>query len=134
MQYTDFNWTSECFLVADDDFYSHLLLEKVLLKTGAKVVHAYNGAEAINILKENKEISIALIDIVMPVYNGFDVIEQTINICPNVNYFAYTADVLRVSEKKCQEMGFLRRFGKPMLPVRLFKEISEAIPVRQVHK
>lgn len=134
MQYTDFNWANECFLVADDDYYSHLLLEKVLVKTGARVVHAYNGSEAIDLLKENQDISIAIIDIIMPLNSGFDVIEKTKSIRPDVNYFAYTADVFRINNKKCLEMGFLKCFGKPMLPVRLFKGISDALPVKQTHK
>lgn len=131
MQYTDFNWKGECFLLADDDHYNHLLLNKVLVKTGAKVIHAYNGKEAIDILLKNKEITIALLDIVMPYFTGFDVIKRTKPECPSVQFFAFTADIFRVNETCCQEIGFLKCFAKPMLPARLFAEIRASLPVRQ---
>lgn len=130
MQYTDFNWKGECFLIADDDHYNHLLLNKVLVKTGAKVIHAYNGKDAIDILINNKGITIALLDIVMPDFSGFDVIRQTKSDCLSVQYFAFTADIFRVNEAHCKELGFLRCFAKPMLPARLFTEIQASLPVR----
>ncbi len=134
MQFTDYNWEDECFLIADDDNYSHLLMEKLLVKTGAKCVHAYNGSEAINMLLENKDITIALIDIVMPLYNGFEVVAKTKSFCPEVSYFAYTADVRCMYDNKRLELGFIGCLRKPMLPNKLLKEISKALPVKQAYK
>lgn len=134
MHYTDFNWSNECFLVVDDDRYSHLLLEKVLLKTGATVIHAYNGGEAVNYLLNDKRITVALVDIIMPVLNGFDVIEQTKQACPEVTFFAYTADIFRINIEECKKLGFLHCFAKPMLPVKLFAEINRMLPVKEGYK
>ncbi len=123
LHYTDFDWTGECFLLADDDRFSHLLLEKALNKTGVKVYHAYTGKEAIELLKSKDEITIALIDIKMPQCDGFEVIQNAKMFCPGVTFFAYTADTFNIDKVRCKDFGFADCFTKPMLPAILFYEI-----------
>jgi CheY-like chemotaxis protein len=124
LHYRDFNWNGVTFLIADDDHYSHLLLEKVFLKTGAKVIHAYNGKQAVE-MAMNHELSLALIDIVMPGLNGYEVVTSIKTLKPDVLCVAYTADAVRVNKKKCQEAGFDHMLIKPLLPVHLFRELCK---------
>ena len=64
-------------LAVDDDMINLKLLKSMLLKTGAvkEVVEAKNGAEAIAALKEREDYDIVLLDIVMPVMNGIEVLK-----------------------------------------------------------
>jgi len=66
IDYRKYNFYREKFLIADDDIYSYMLLEKVLKKTGATVVQAQDGKEALNILLKNRSITVVILDIIMP--------------------------------------------------------------------
>lgn len=130
VNYHDYNWKNEKFLVADDDFYSSVLLEKILKKTGAKVVTAEDGLQAIERIREHPDISAAILDIVMPVHNGYEVIEQTKKLRPDLIFIACTADVIRLNPGKCKEMGFTACISKPFLPAKLFDVLEEALILR----
>lgn len=130
---TDFHkykWESEKFLVADDDLYSSILLEKILKKTGATVYCASDGKEALKLIREHHDISVAILDIVMPLLTGLEVIEEAKTIRPGIIYIACTADVIRLNPEKCKELGFSSCISKPFLPQRLFSILEEALILR----
>lgn len=57
-------------LVVDDEYINYVYLYE-LLKTGDnEVIHAINGQDAVDKCMENKEISLVLMDIRMPVMDG----------------------------------------------------------------
>lgn len=131
---TLFDWTNISVLVADDDQYNHLLLGKVLKHIGAKVIHAYDGLEAIDKLKKNK-IDVAIIDIIMPRENGVDVVRKTKLLYPETIFIAYTADIIRHNHEVCKELGFKQCFAKPILPIKLISGINRLlIPSRNGYK
>ena len=125
-----YNWTNEHFLVADDDFYSYLLVEKVLKGTGARVDYAPNGAEALNEIVPNSTYSVVILDILMPKLTGFEVIETAKLIRPDIIFIAYSADVLSMNRVKCEKMGFHACITKPTLPSRLLNTLEELFVLR----
>ncbi|MBN1118927.1 MAG: response regulator [Bacteroidales bacterium] len=125
------SWHGLNFLIADDDVYSHLLLERAFLRTGVKIHHAYNGIEALKILLE-QDIDVAIVDIIMPGYDGMEVVEKSRQHCQNTLFLAYTADILRVNKAVCLQKGFDACYTKPMLPYRLMSEIDKLVAVRKV--
>lgn len=131
MQNFNYNWTSEGILIADDDKYSHLLLDKMLQKTGAKIFHTYGGLETIETInKYHKQINIAIIDIIMPEPGGYEVVEKLHLLYPNIIYVAYTADIIRLDTERCNAAGFQRIFSKPMLPIKLLAEIDSLLTIK----
>ncbi|WP_281950443.1 response regulator [Nitrosophilus kaiyonis] len=64
-------------LAVDDDFINLKLLKTMLLKNGMvdEVIEAKNGVEAIEILKNRKDIDLILLDIIMPVMNGIEMLK-----------------------------------------------------------
>jgi len=62
-------------LVVDDEEHIRELIRFYLDKEGFSVVEAENGEKALDIL-ENEYIDLAIIDIMMPVMNGFDLVEE----------------------------------------------------------
>lgn len=119
-----FNWSDEVVLIADDDRYNHLLLEKVIKQTNATVLHAYTGKEAEELLNNNK-VTIAILDIVMPFINGIQLVRKVKQILPDTLFIAYTADIVRHNSEVCKDAGFKACFAKPTLPFRLLKEINK---------
>lgn len=63
-------------LAVDDDLINLKLLKSMLMKTGYvnEVVEARNGADAIGALKNSTDFDIVLLDIIMPVMGGIDML------------------------------------------------------------
>ncbi|NPA65892.1 MAG: response regulator [Epsilonproteobacteria bacterium] len=64
-------------LAVDDDMINLKLLKSMLIKTGKvkEVIEAKNGSDAIGVLKSRDDIDIILLDIIMPVMNGIEVLK-----------------------------------------------------------
>ncbi len=122
-----YNWSSEKILIADDDFYSFLLLQKVLSRTGATLIHAKNGKEALEKLIKDRTISIVILDIVMPYLSGLEVIRRCRTLLPDSIFIAFTADVIRYDKDRCQEAGFNVCISKPILPIKFLSILEEAL-------
>lgn len=126
-----FDWSDVVVLIADDDQYNHMLLGKVFQQIGATTVHAYDGYEAIEKLKEY-EVTVAIIDIIMPRMNGVEVLQRIKMLYPETIFVAYTADIIRHNPEVCKELGFVQCFAKPILPVKLLSGINKLLlPVRR---
>jgi len=63
-------------LAVDDDIINLKLLKSMLLKSGyvKEVIEAKNGSDAIGILKNRDDIDLILLDIIMPIMNGIEML------------------------------------------------------------
>ena len=64
-------------LAVDDDMINLKLLRSMLLKSGnvIEVLEAMNGSAAVDILKSRNDIDLVLLDIIMPIMNGIEVLQ-----------------------------------------------------------
>jgi len=64
-------------LAVDDDLINLKLLKSMLLKSGyvKEVVEAKNGSDAIGILKSRDDIDLILLDIIMPIMGGIEMLK-----------------------------------------------------------
>ncbi|MDH4944567.1 response regulator [Sulfurimonas sp. C5] len=64
-------------LAVDDDLINLKLLKSMLLKTGnvKEVVEAKNGSDAIGVLKGRNDIDLILLDIIMPIMGGIEMLK-----------------------------------------------------------
>ncbi len=62
-------------LLVDDDARNIFALSSVLERRGMEVLTATTGREAISILKSDRDISIVLMDIMMPEMDGYETIQ-----------------------------------------------------------
>ncbi len=63
-------------MVVDDEKITHSLIKRILKRRGYEVVIASSGADALAFLDRDNEIDVILLDIMMPIMNGFDVLEK----------------------------------------------------------
>jgi len=59
-------------LIAEDNVLNHKVLAGLLEKTGADLTFVTNGQEVINLIKKGNSYDLILMDIEMPVINGYD--------------------------------------------------------------
>lgn len=60
-------------LIAEDEANIRRIVANSLIKAGFKVVEACNGEEALEKVQEDNEIIMAILDVMMPKINGFEV-------------------------------------------------------------
>src|SRR3972149_10151520 len=69
-------------LIADDSRVFRILMSEVLLEHGLEVFEAANGREALDIMV-SKRPQLAILDGLMPLLSGFDVIKQAREAAPD---------------------------------------------------
>ncbi|MGA1845536.1 GGDEF domain-containing response regulator [Deferribacter abyssi] len=112
-------------LVADDDKDAREVLSAFLSKLNYKVYEASNGIDAFELIKNNN-ISIALIDWIMPGLNGVDLCQKIREL--NLNHYVYVIIVTGKSDKddtlealhKGADDYIVKPFSFKELKVRLF--------------
>lgn len=64
-------------LAVDDDMINLKLLKSMLKKSGkvTEVIEAKNGSDAVEVLKSRHDIDLVLLDIIMPIMNGIEVLQ-----------------------------------------------------------
>ena len=64
-------------LAVDDDLINLKLLKSMLMKSGnvTEVIEAKNGSDAIGVLKSRNDIDLILLDIIMPIMGGIDMLK-----------------------------------------------------------
>ncbi len=83
---------SKTVLVVEDDEISFLVLSEYLKKFKFKVVRACNGIEAVSLVKSREEsFGLILMDILMPLMNGFEAAKKIKKINKNIPIIAQTA-------------------------------------------
>ena len=63
-------------LVVDDEKRMRILVKDFLVKADFEVIEASNGGEALDCFYEDKDIALIILDVMMPVINGWDVCRE----------------------------------------------------------
>ncbi len=109
-----FNWNSKVILIAEDEPANYLFIEKILLPTHATLLRAENGSEAINLIKQNSSINLVLMDIYMPIIDGFEASKQIKKIRPDLPIIAQTFHEGQIEEGKVENAKFDDFIKKPI--------------------
>lgn len=108
------DWSNKTILIAEDEDSNYLYLEAVLQKTGASLLWARSGEEAIDACKQNPKINLVLMDLQMPNINGYEARNQIKTMLPNVPQIAQTAFAMADDEKRVLDAGFDAYISKPI--------------------
>jgi len=119
------DFTGKKILVAEDDEINFLLIDIFLKRTGANVLHAWNGVQVVDMINNLKDISLILMDIKMPIMNGFDATKQVLKINPEMKVIAQTAYALGEDKYKCYDAGCIDFIAKPIRMNKLFEVLSK---------
>ncbi len=120
-----YDFKEHTILIAEDIDFSFLYIEAVLRRTGVKILWAQNGKEAIEHVKSNHSIELVLMDMHMPVMNGYDAAGIISSLRHDLPIIAQTAFVLPEDVKKCYASGCTGYISKPIRKEQLMDLLTE---------
>ena len=103
-------------LLVDDDMRNTYALSKKLMQVGLKVDIAANGQIAVDKMKEDAEFELVIMDIMMPVMDGYEASRQIRKMAhyANIPILAITAKAMPEDRDKCLQAGASEYITKPI--------------------
>jgi len=113
--------------LVEDDETSRLYLKELLERYNCHVFYAENGQTAIDMVEKNKDIQLILMDIKMPVKDGYVATREIKKMRPDLPLIVQTAYAMDSDHEKAMEAGCDDYISKPINPDDLYKLISKYI-------
>jgi len=104
---------NNCILIAEDEDSNFLYISEILEDSNLEIFRAINGQEAIEIYKKNSKISLILMDIKMPVLDGYNATHKIREFDSDIPIIAQTAFAMSDERLKALEAGCTDYIAKP---------------------
>jgi CheY-like chemotaxis protein len=103
-------------LVVDDDIRNIFAMTSLLERFKMRVISAENGKDAINLLMEQRDVDIVLMDIMLPMMDGYTTIRAIRDIAEfkDLPIVAVTAKAMKGDREKCIAAGATDYLCKPV--------------------
>ncbi|MBN1132355.1 MAG: response regulator [Bacteroidales bacterium] len=111
-------------LIVEDDLASRLYLNKILEKTEAVLINAGDGFSAVRTAMENPDLALILMDIQLPVMDGYSSTKKIKDSGHNCKIVAQTAYSLADELEKIKSAGFDDYIIKPIFADQLIDKLS----------
>lgn len=121
-------------LAAEDVAVNRLVLEDMLIHEGAHAIFADNGQQALDLLEEHgcSEFDVVLMDIQMPVMDGYHATRLMREIAPDLPVIGLTAHAMAEERRRCLDAGMREHITKPIeadaLVTAVLRQISRKLP------
>lgn len=122
-------------LIVDDALPNRLLLKKAL-SSDYRTLEAENGQEALDILRSSPEISLVILDIMMPVLDGYAVLEQmgADEALSKIPVVVVTASEDMHSQIRALDLGAVDVILKPFNPQIILHRVHNIISRREAER
>jgi two-component system, NtrC family, response regulator AtoC len=120
-------------LIVDDEKVVHEAIGDYLLQLGYQVESAYNGKEALALLRE-KEFDFALVDLKMPVMDGMALLEKAKDSWPEMPLVIITAHGSLESAVEALKLGASDFLLKPIKLIELDAIIEKSLQIHTLRK
>lgn len=112
-------------LIAEDEDLNFMFLQEVLSPTKVNIIRALNGKEAIEMVKSNPKIDVVLMDIQMPILNGYAATQEIVAFRPELPVIAQTAYAMAEDRAKGFRAGCRDYISKPIRPEDLLEILKK---------
>lgn len=120
----DYQWEGKTILIAEDIASNYNFLRILLKRSKIEIIWKENGQDALEEVQNNQKIDLVLLDINLPVMNGYDA-AKGMKICrPDLPIIAQTAYALDGDKEKSIEAGCDDYIPKPIIISTLLKKID----------
>jgi signal transduction histidine kinase len=114
-------------LVAEDNNINFMLFQKLIQLDNFEIIRAINGQEAVTICEKNPDINLVLMDIKMPIMDGFEAQKLIAISRPDLPIIAQTAFSSIEDQKNILASGFVGYVTKPIDKEKLFEVINQVL-------
>ncbi|MBT8317702.1 MAG: PAS domain S-box protein [Lutibacter sp.] len=118
-------------LIVEDEEVNYLYLTtliEVVLKINCTISHAKNGVEAIHFCENNPKIDLILMDLKMPVMDGFIATKKIKEVNSTIPILAQTAYSTKIEKEKAMQAGCDDFISKPITKEVLLDKLKTLIP------
>ncbi len=109
----NYHWNEKNILVAEDVTTNYLLIKSALKKTGAQLIWAKNGQEAVDTFLGRDDIDLILMDLRMPLKDGYAATREIRAQNPDIPIIAQTSYAMVEDREISLEAGCTDYIGKP---------------------
>jgi len=122
----DYHWNNRVVLITEDEEVNFYYLKTLLQRANATVIRARNGKEAIDIISEHKGgIDLILMDLNMPVMDGYEAMRIIKSRHPSIPIIAQTAYTMNNDRSRCLKAGFNDYIAKPINRLALYRMVND---------
>lgn len=115
-------------LIVEDNKTNQFIAQSILDQSGFRVTLADNGMEGYNLfLKNQRDLDLVLMDIHMPVMNGYEATSLIRKVDSRIPIIAMTADAIAGVEEKCKSIGIDHYISKPFDPEQFVDKIWQVV-------
>ncbi len=118
------DYSGKTIYIAEDDLTSFYYMQEIFRHTNAHIEHAVNGKKLLNLIEKQLP-DLILLDINMPIMNGFETIQEIRTKHTDLKVIAQTAYAMAEEKQKCLSMGCNSYISKPIKRDELFKLIDK---------
>lgn len=119
-------------LIVEDDDVNYLFLETILSKNNITTLRASNGIEAVEMCKKDQHIDLVLMDIKLPLMNGYEATKEIKELRPDLPIIAQTAYAMHEDREKAAKAGCDGYIPKPIVASELLRLINNLLTKKTV--
>jgi len=109
--------------VAEDDDISYFYIQEILSEMEVELVRAKNGLELVNLFRIEEDFNLIIMDIKMPVMDGWDALEKIREINPEIPVIIESAFASEQDRNRAEQLGCSTYLTKPLDPGELIEAI-----------
>jgi PAS domain S-box-containing protein len=119
-------------LVVEDEFTNFVYIREVLKSFNLEIIHAENGKMAVELFEQHQDIDLVLMDIKMPIMDGYESTFKIRLISSTVPIIAITAYALAEDETRALKAGCNEYVAKPTSKKMLYEIIHKYLKVNDI--
>ncbi|MEN8202576.1 MAG: PAS domain S-box protein [Bacteroidota bacterium] len=121
------SWEGKKLLIAEDDHSNYYFLYEALKETGAEILWSQDGEQTIDMFREHEDLSLVLMDINMPLKNGYECTRIIKKERTDLPVVAQTAYAMSGEREISKEAGCDDYLSKPIKVNELLATLSQYI-------
>jgi len=114
-------------LLVDDDEVARLAMGTVLEEEGHDVTYAPNGEVGLDLYRQ-RPFTVVLVDLIMPVMNGLQMIRELLELDKSARIIAFSG-VSPEDLDMAEDLGAMRVFVKPIAPNDLLMAVNSVLRI-----
>jgi PAS domain S-box-containing protein len=118
------SWEGKKLLIAEDDHSNYYFLYEALKDTGAEILWSKDGEETLELVRENPDLDLVLMDINMPLINGYECTRIIKREKPDLPVVAQTAYAMSGEREISREAGCDGYLSKPIKVKELLETLA----------